>query len=205
MTEPLYKLTAEDGSAIHGGKGRWHLPVDGQPGAWMPVIAKPVPCVRGYHLCRVQDLSRWLKVNAVVWSAEGGSTLVTDDETKAVTGKARLVSRVGVLHGRLLRAFATDCAARSLPHFEKRYPAGVGPREAIDAARAYARGEITLAELRAKRAYAIATYAIAYAAYAAAYAADAAAAAAERLWQGEHLLRYLVTPEADWPSLEVPL
>jgi hypothetical protein len=186
----------------------------------------------------VQDLSRWLKVNAVVWSAEGGSTLVTDDETKAVTGKARLVSRVGVLHGRLLRAFATDCAARSLPHFEKRYPAGVGPREAIDAARAYARGEITLAELRAKRAYAIATYAIAYAAYAAAYAAAAdaiayyaayaaayaadaaaaadaadadaaaaaaAAAAAERLWQGEHLLRYLVTPEADWPSLEVPL
>ena len=54
MTRQLYKVLAEDGSAYHGGRGRWALPANGAPGAWMPRIAGPLePCMRGYHLCRM--------------------------------------------------------------------------------------------------------------------------------------------------------
>jgi hypothetical protein len=80
-----------------------------------------------------------------------------------------------------LRLFAADCAARVLPLYEKKHSA-TSPRNAIIAARAFARGEIGKEELRRASASA---YAAAYAAYAsAAYAAyasavyDAAASAA---------------------------
>jgi hypothetical protein len=72
---------------------------------------------------------------------------------------------------------ACDCAELSLKHV----PEGEDrPRKAIETARAWVRGEATLAQLKkaAAAAYA-ASYAAAYAAYAAyGYAADAAAAAA---------------------------
>ena len=79
----------------------------------------------------------------------------------------------------MARELACRAAERVLPIFEKRHPEDKRPRECIEAARAYGRGEITLDELREKRA---ATYAAAYAAAAAddAYAADAAAAAYAR-------------------------
>jgi hypothetical protein len=90
-------------------------------------------------------------------------------------------------------AFELACRAaeRALAHFEKRYPEDKRPRDAIEAARAYQRGEITREQLAAKRsdAYAAADAAdadadaayadAAYAAYAAAYAADAAYAYAD--------------------------
>jgi len=105
--------------------------------------------------------------------------------------------------------WAIDCAKRALPLYEQRHPDDKRPREALVAASAYLLGEITLDELRSKRAAAAdaaayaAFYAAAaadddayYAAYAAYYAADYAAAAAaaaadarqkERCWQREHL------------------
>lgn len=46
---------------------------------------------------------------------------------------------------RRLRLFATDCAARVLPLFEAEHPDDQRPRRAIEAARAYARGEIDVA------------------------------------------------------------
>jgi hypothetical protein len=68
-----------------------------------------------------------------------------------------------------------------LPIYEKRYPENKAPREAIEAAKSYIAGHISLEQLLAKkRAAAIAAaiaYAAAYAAYAAADAAAAAAAA----------------------------
>ena len=72
------------------------------------------------------------------------------------------------------RAFAlraADCAQRVLPHFEARHPDDGRPRRALDAARAWARGEIAVGEARAA----------AFAAHAAARAAtDGAARAAAR-------------------------
>ena len=68
------------------------------------------------------------------------------------------------------RILAIYCAELVLPIFEEKYPTDKRPREAVEAARLYAKGEITLEDLRTKR------HAAAYAD--AAYAADAAADAA---------------------------
>ena len=63
-----------------------------------------------------------------------------------------------------------------LPVYERRYPDDKRPREAIEAAKQFIAGHISLEELRRKRDAAAAAYAAAYAADA--YAADAAYAAA---------------------------
>ena len=66
---------------------------------------------------------------------------------------------------------AIRCAEIVLPIYEKRYPENKAPREAIEAAKSYLAGHISLVQLIAKRR---AAYAAAYAAYAA--AADVATA-----------------------------
>ena len=72
------------------------------------------------------------------------------------------------------RLIAADFAERVLPLFEADYPDDDRPRKAIDAARAYARGEITKKELDAAGAAAWA-------------AAGAAAGAAEQTWQQQRI------------------
>ena len=69
---------------------------------------------------------------------------------------------------RALVLWAAGCAEHVLPYFEERYPKDVRPRKAIEAGRAWARGEITVSEARA----------VAFAAHAAARDADQAAARA---------------------------
>jgi len=66
---------------------------------------------------------------------------------------------------RALVLWAADCAERVLPYFEEKYPKDARPRKAVEAARAWARGEIALSEVRAA----------AFAAHAAARAATYAA------------------------------
>ncbi len=137
----LYKVTDEQGAACHGGLGQWALPHDGHPGDWMPVIARPVPCERGYHLCREADLIHWL--GPVIWEAEvAPDAVVVEGGTKIVCSSARLMRRVETWTERTARLFAADCAEAALPIFEERYPADTRPRKAIAAARAFARGEI---------------------------------------------------------------
>jgi immunity protein 5 of polymorphic toxin system len=67
-----------------------------------------------------------------------------------------------------LALWAADCAEHVLPYFEEKYPEGARPRRAIEAARAWARGEIRVGEARAA----------AVAAHAAARSADEGAARA---------------------------
>jgi len=74
---------------------------------------------------------------------------------------------------RIASQLAIEFAEQALPIFEKRRPNDERPREAIQAARDYLDGKISLEELRVCRSHA---YAAAYAADA--YAADAAYAAA---------------------------
>lgn len=50
---------------------------------------------------------------------------------------------------RLLAAWAADCAERVLPLFSGRHRHDDRPRKAIDAARAWARGEVSVGEARA--------------------------------------------------------
>jgi len=111
---------------------------------------------------------------------------------------------------RKLAFWAAGCAERVLPHFEKKYPKDNRPRKAIEAARAWVRGELSVGKARsaafashaaardaeegaaraAARAagHAVATAHVAgHAVHAANYAA-AAAVPKERNWQYRRLL-----------------
>jgi hypothetical protein len=102
---------------------------------------------------------------------------------------------------RALALWATDCAEHVLPHFEETYPNDNRPRKAVEAGRAWARGEIKMSEARvavhaaaahmAPHAPHAATYAVTAATSAAVPSDVTAAAAKERDWQDQHLPRHL--------------
>jgi hypothetical protein len=188
MSEKLYKVLDTDGRAFHGGTGAWSLPHDGLPGEWMPPIADIEPCKRGYHLCREGDLVRW--IGPAIYEAEVRGERI-DAEEKIVVSEARLLARCEAWNERTARLFAADCAERVLPIWEEKHPTDMRPREAIEAARKYARGEIDSAArdaagaaARAAAACDAARAAAWDAAWAAAWAAawDAADAAARAAW-----------------------
>jgi len=177
----LYKVLAEDGTPFHGGSGRWALPADGKPGAWMPRLAgRLVACRYGYHLCERDNLIYWL--GPTIWEAETRSRKLLRDGTKSVVSTARLLRRLETWNPRTQRLFAADCAERAL---ERERAAGREPHpdswRAIAVARRYANSKATpqeLAAAAAAAAYAAYAATAAYAAYDAAHAAYAAATAA---------------------------
>ncbi|MGH2512454.1 MAG: putative immunity protein, partial [Candidatus Limnocylindrales bacterium] len=168
MTEPLYKVTAVDGSAFHGGSGRW------MPNRWRTVKGVLEPCEKGLHLCRRDDLMHWL--GPLIWEAEYEGERI-DAEDKIVVRKARVTRRLDTWNERTARLFAADCAEHVLPAFEVKRPNDSRPRNAIETARRYARGEATERELSTARF--TARSAAWSAAEAARYAAEAARYAAE--------------------------
>jgi hypothetical protein len=153
--EKLYKVLAEDGSACHGGTGKWHLPrrflggLVRLKGRWMPKIkGRLLPCVSGYHLCREEDILSWL--GEAIFEAEYRGER-QDQTNKVVVRKARLVRRCEAWDARAARHFACDCAERVLPVFEEAFPDNKRPRRAIEVARAYADGYATKEELETAR------------------------------------------------------
>src|SRR5690606_26109009 len=112
----------------------------------MPAIPDPVPCRRGYHLCRdAADLLCWL--GPTIWVAEAAGAVVAHRD-KVVVERARLLRRLP-WDERTAREFAADCAERALPVYEAAYPGDDRPRRAVEVARAYARGEATRDQLAA--------------------------------------------------------
>ena len=110
MSETLYKVLADDGSARMG-RGKWPLPKRGKPGAWRAVRGALVPCERGLHLCRRGDLIHWL--GPAIFVAEwDGDRLDCDD--KIVVRKARLVRRINRWTSGTARLFAHDCVQHAL-------------------------------------------------------------------------------------------
>ena len=94
--------------------------------------------------------------------------------------------------------WATDCAEHVLPYFEEKYPKDDRLRGAVEAGRAWARGEIAMSEARAA----------ASAAHRAARAADHAAATAHVAGHAAHAANYAVTAatakERDWQYRRLP-
>jgi hypothetical protein len=99
---------------------------------------------------------------------------------------------------RALALWAAGCAERVLPHFERACPDDDRPRRALAAARAWARGELSLAEARARaqRAHAAAHSTDDVAARAAARAAGHAAATAHVPGHARHAAAYAATAVA---------
>ncbi len=84
---------------------------------------------------------------------------------------------------RSLMLWAADCAERVLPYFEERCSKDDRPRKALEAGRAWARGELAMSKAREA----------ALAAHAAARAADHAAATAHVSDHARHAATYAVT------------
>ena len=211
--ETLYKVLGSNGKPYHGGAGTWSLPSSDGPGDWMPPM-EVIPCRSGYHLCRgAKHLIHWL--GPEIYAAESRGEVV-EAENKVVAAEARLICRIETWNERVARLFAADCAEHVLHIFEAVYPNDKRPREAIEAARKYARGEISAEELRvyanavydARQTYYTTNYASYAAADAAYYATTNAAGvtyfaayyarafsvssrAVERQWQVEKLRQYL--------------
>ena len=95
---------------------------------------------------------------------------------------------------RLLATWAADCAEHVLPLFKGQYPQDDRPRRAIEAARAWARGEFTVGEARAAgiAAHAAARKAVEGAARAAARAAGQAVGTAHMADHARHAAAYAV-------------
>ncbi|MFA7265741.1 MAG: putative immunity protein [Candidatus Nanopelagicales bacterium] len=182
-----YKFLMPDGATPQG-YGRW--PLDG---SWMPKLSgKLIPCERGYHVMSDVDLIEWCGPYDL-WTVETKYKPVPHDN-KTVVRTARLVDKVGSLDDRKLRLFAADCAEWVLPLFEAERPDDDRPRKAIEAARAFANGEITAAAWDAARAAAWDAARAAARDAARAAARDAtwdAARDAERQWQTARLLTYV--------------
>ncbi len=168
MSRILYKILDTKGRPCNGGTGKWFLPKGKKPAKWMPFIKDIVPCQSGYHLCRQKDLLGWL--NTTIWIAEDrGKRIITGD--KVVVQQARLIKQLTTWNDYSARLFACDCARRVLSLFEKKHPKDNRPRQAIETAERFARGDATKKELAA------AAWAAGAAARAAAWAARDAARA----------------------------
>ena len=102
--------------------------------------------------------------------------------------------RVDEQDHRLLAIWASDCAERVLPYFEEKYPEDDRPRKAIEAARAWAHGDLRMLDARKA---AVATHAAARdagttAARMAARAAGHAAGTAHMPGHARHAAAYAI-------------
>ena len=212
MTD-FYKLTGEQGEAIHGGSGTWPLPTADGPGDWLTAAGPLVPCENGLHVLRREHvLFEW--IGPVLWRVEVDAAGLIEDATKCVVARARLIERVEPWNPVTLRLFAADCAERALWR-ERAAGREPDPRswEAVRVAREATHGRAQAAAAGAARDAAWAAAASAWAADAAdaaeaaqatagaadaaeaardaAWAAGAAARDAERTWQRDRLWTYL--------------
>ena len=115
-----------------------------------------------------------------------------------LTAVAEYASRLDGLEQTALAAWAADCAEHALSHFELKHPTDRRPRAAVEAARAWARGEIRMAEARraAVAAHAAARNCDCPAARAAARAAGHAAGTAHLPGHARAAAAYAVTAAA---------
>jgi hypothetical protein len=146
-----YKVLAENGAAHHGGNGRWNLPKNGNPGRWKTVKGDLVPCRNGLHVCTREQLVHWL--GPAIYEVEVDPAEILDAGDKTVVRRARLLRRLDTWDERTARLFAADCAERALRTVAKSTGKRSDPRSraAVRAAREYANGNISAAELSAAR------------------------------------------------------
>jgi hypothetical protein len=103
-----YKFTGPEGQSAFTGF-RWPLPRAGDPGDWVRAQTAEV-CVAGIHACRVEQLPHWL--GRELWVIELAGEVIASSH-KLVAPAGRLISRVPGWPS-AERAFAQDCAARTL-------------------------------------------------------------------------------------------
>ena len=173
-----YHFLNEDMATNLGNEPPWTV------GKSRSVAGEIIPCESGYH----GSPTLW---NALTYAPGPVGCLVGlsgdvqphgDPVDKYAARTRKLLAAVNIETE--LRLFAADCAEHVLPIYEAAYPGDGRPRRAIEAARAFARGEIDEVALGAARDAALAARA-ARAVAVDAWAVRDAAWATERDWQQE--------------------
>ena len=195
VTPTLYKVLGAQGEALQG-SGTWHLPNGRRRGKWMPVIEHPRCCRQGYHLIELSALPEWLRSDCTIYVAEGRGASHTDGSGKTAFAQARLVRQLHI-DERELRLFAADCAEHVLPIFYAVLPGDERPQQAIDVARAVARGECSAAMRKVVRVAAAGAAAASSEAAAVAEAAVAEAVTAEA-WTAARKAAWAAACAAAW-------
>ena len=173
-----YKWLNKDRTTTYQGV-KWPVRV----GVWTK-DEKPKLCKSGWHLATEAGIGEHARVDAVLWIAEGRGKSDEQPDKIAFTS-ARLVKEVGTLTQRICVRWAAECSKRVLHLYEDKYPDDKRPREAINAALAWAK-DPSDKNRDAANAAANAAYA-AYAAYAANAAANAAKAAANAAYERDKM------------------
>ncbi|MBF0628956.1 MAG: hypothetical protein HQL91_12130 [Magnetococcales bacterium] len=129
MSEQIYyKVLGPEGLCCHGGVGQWKL-----DGSWMlPVYGRLAPCVRGYHLCRAEDLVEW--IGPVIWTAEGRGLSFLSPQYH-IFQEARVIQCLDRWTPAMARGFAVVCAERVLPMIAAVLPGDRRVTDALELAR----------------------------------------------------------------------
>jgi len=196
-----YKVLDIEGYSCNGGQSCWKLPTKGEdgkwkPGEWMEEIKGDLKlCENGYHLCRTDDLLKWL--GEAIYEAEYKGDK-KEGEDKIVVRACRLLRKCEGWTEGSARLFACWCA-RNTPLANGRTTWDLltdkRSREAIEIAERYARGDAKKEDLAAAWAAAGA------AARAAARAASEAAAGAASEAASEAAAR-AAARDAAWDASE---
>ena len=139
MSEYALKFLRED--AVSPAQGfAWPTPRGSRPGKWVKAKGPLVVCQNGIHALRFDvGLFDWMN-NPELWVIEiDGEITYSEDKHKLVARRGRLIRRVEEWNEQNTSLFAADCAYLVLPIFEAQCPHDKRPRDAIRAARAYAR------------------------------------------------------------------
>ena len=141
-----YKFLTEDNKGSNSGFDfTKYLPVDDNPGPWLPKIENLLMCESGYHACKRADVFAWL--NAQMFVVELRGKKLKGGE-KDCAQEMRFIKKLNA-NDKTYRLFACWCAAQVLPIFEKDYPDDKRPRNAIEVAKKFANGKATKDELAA--------------------------------------------------------
>ena len=198
-----YKIL-RDGKSCNGGKAEWDLPVKNldstwEPGGWMPEIkGKLIACERGYHICKDEQVIKWLddEIYEVEYKGE-----IFDHSDKCVAHQCRLIRKYDKWDERTQRLFACDCAEHVLHIFENHYPDDKRPRLVIESARLFVKATQSAQAVR-DAAQAAALAAVDAAALAAALAAGDAAwyAAGAAAWYAAGAAARDAARDAAWDA-----
>jgi hypothetical protein len=103
----LYKFLRCGAIGTCSGFG-WPVPRDGGPGDWVGDEGPPLPCRKGVHACRADQLPSW--ISDELWRIELGGEL-HEEEAFVVASRGRLVSRVREWEEGMAQEFAAACAS----------------------------------------------------------------------------------------------
>ncbi len=90
------KVIGKDFGACHGGRFDYtdYLPKDGAPGPWLPKVATPKACERGYHVTSREWAAMWWLEDARLYRVEVRGKSHSDEPNKTAWSEMRLLEEV---------------------------------------------------------------------------------------------------------------